>query len=314
MKEKGDSHQKRGQAIFPCLSPFFLLLVTVTFLLSSCNQRSAETPPQIESVPSIVDRIVLTNGGRIEGKLVEETPNMVRIEMQEGVVGFHPSEIQTIERGISKALDSQKEAIHVPTFESEESRKEKWPAGVKHRVLLKNGEWVDGEIVRKLDHVFTVRQQIEGGGAIVHDLDSSQIERIRLWPPDESDPALRFKDFQERYPSLRPVQKGNYHILTSEQDAAELKYYLKTLDQFYDDFSLHFFELIDVDKNPEPLDVIIFGTHAEFSQALKEIGFNLKSNPIGFYHFNAKKLVLYNMKTEETNQTYFKESHEQQEQ
>ena len=282
------------------MNRYLVLLFTLFVLgLSSCNQKSQQKSPQIEAAPQIVDRIMLANGGVIQGKLVEETSQIIRIEWQDGIVGFHPSEIQSIERGVPKdQVGSVKDDLSVPTFESEEEKKAKWPEGVDHRVLMKNGEWVHGRIISKSADVFTVRQQLEGGGSIELDLKLDRIEKIELWRPPIPDGGERLSEFRKKYRSLELIQKGNYTVLTSESDPADLKAYLKTLDQFYHDFLFYFFELIDLNRSPEPLDVIIFGTRNEFDRILSEIGYNARSNPVGFYHFHAKKLFFYNVKAD----------------
>lgn len=55
--------------------------------------------------------------------------------------------------------------------------------------------------------------------------------------------------------------------------------------------------MIHLDLPAEPLDVIILGTRQEFDTLLAEIGYNEKSTLVGFYHFKAKKLVIYDVKT-----------------
>ena len=187
--------------------------------------------------------------------------------------------------------------IYVPTFKSLEEEKASWPEGAKHRVMLKNGEVVGGEIVKKTDQALTVRQKLEEGGAISLDLSLERVETIDLWRP-ELNPGERFQVLKSQNPDFKLIQKNYYHILTSEQDPAELKLYVNELDHFYHDFLMYFFDLIDRDRQPEPLDVVIFGTRNEFDAMLREIGYNFKSNPIGFYHFNQKKLFFYNAKTE----------------
>ena len=283
---------------------FCVLAFSLPFLLSACNQKPKS--PAAESTPAVVDRIVLTNGGAIQGKVIDESQDMVRIEMDGGIVGFQRSEIESIEHGAkSPSSDGESNGIYVPSFKTESEND--WRAGVEHRVLLKNGEWVNGRITKKTNQAFTVRQQLEGGGAIELDLDLNRIEKIELWPPKEDDPA-RLAPFQEQYPTLKRIQKGYYTILSSEQDPADLNFYLKRLDQIYHDFLTAYFELIDLSRPHDPLDVIIFGTRAEFEGVLKEIGYNEKSALTGFYHFNEKKLVFYNIRTHDFIQKELKET------
>ncbi len=281
------------------LLPVFICLA---FILVSCGKTSTPSgalpeKAEVVSAPRTVDRIVLTNGGVIEGKLVEETPEMVRIEWRGGVVGFGRNEIQAIERGAARGAGGSKDGLYVPAFESGKPKESEWPEGAEHLIYKTNGERIEGRIVKKSKDILTVRQQFKEGGAAEIDLDLEKVEKIELWPP-EKEAGDRFKELQGHYSSLKLIRNGYYHVLTSEQDPAELKFYLKSLNQFYHDFLLHFFDLIDRSKPHEPLDVLIFGTRTEFERVLKEIGFNLKSNPIGFYHFHAKKLVFYNAKTE----------------
>ena len=281
-----------------------MVFICFPFLFIGCekiSQTGTVLPPKasVVSTPQTVDRIVLTNGGIIEGKLVEEAPEMVRIEWQGGVVGFQRGEIQSIEKAAAPVggAGSSKDGLYVPTFQPEKSAELEWPKGADHLIYMANGERIGGRILKKSKEALTVRQQFEEGGAAVIEINLDKVEKIELWPPDK-EAGERFRVFQEHYPLLKLIQRGYYHVLTSEQDPVDLKLYLNSLDQFYHDFLLHFFDLFDLSKQHEPLDVIIFGTRDEFEQTLKEIGFNLKSNPIGFYHFQAKKLVFYNAKSE----------------
>src|SRR3989338_4407006 len=285
----------------------FILILLLSFVFSSCDRKPN---PAVTQLPQTIDRIVLTNGGVIQGKVVEETAEMVRIELKDGVVGFQRNQFQSVERNISGNQKASQGDVYVPTFETEESRKNAWPPGVKHRILLTNGEWVNGQIIRKLGDTLTARQTLEEGGAIELDLSLKRIEKIELWPPPASsaENTKQLEVFRKRYPSLKPLRKDYYMILSSMDDPADLKFYLKTLDQFYHDFLLYFFDLIAVDGISEPLDVIIFGTSQEFSQALFEIGYNARSNPVGFYHFDTKRLVFYNVKTDERIQAALKKN------
>ena len=275
---------------------------------------SAEQPPptkksEIEIIPQEVDRIVLTNGGVIEGKVVQETPQMVRIDWQGSVIGFQRSEIKSIDHGTAQ---KQGEGLQVPTFQSEEEKKEAWPAGADHRILLKNREWVNGRIVRKENDAFVVSQKFEEGGSAEIEIGLDRVEKIQLWRPAESDPKTRLSGFIEKYPNMQLVQKGYYTVLTSETDPVDLKFYLKTLEDFYYDFLIHFFGLFDLDRTPDPLDVLIFATHEEFATVLAEVGYNARSNPLGFYHFNAKKLVFYNVRSGQDVQNALKQVHQYQ--
>ena len=292
--------------------PLFIIL----FMFSSCNQQSqpqthAQTTiqPAVTVAPQIVDRIILTNGGSIEGKIVSETPEMIRIEWEGSVVGFQRNEIQSVERGTAQTAEG---GLQVPTFQSEEEKKEAWPAGADHRILLKNGEWINGTIVDKKDNAFVVKQKFEEGGSIEIEINLDRVEKIQLWKPSEADHQTRLSEFLQRYPHMKLLQKGYYTILSSETDPADLKFYLKTLEQFYSDFLVHFFGLFELDRTLDPLDVLIFGTQQEFKKILAEVGYHARSNPIGFYHFHAKKLVFYNVRSDTEVQSALKEIHEYQ--
>jgi hypothetical protein len=281
--------------------------MTALVLFSSCHQKSesqtqAQTAvqPAVIVAPQIVDRIILTNGGMIEGKIVHETPEMVKIEWEGSVVGFGRNEIQSIERGTIQKAES---GLAVPTFQSEEDKKEAWPKGVDHRILLKNGEWVNGRIVKKENEAFMVRQQFEEGGAVEIEIALDRIEKIRLWQPEKLDHKARLTEWLNKYPNMELIQKEDYSILSSETDPVDLKFYLKALQHFYGDFLIHFFGLFDLNQKSDPLDVLIFGTEKEFAKILAEVGYSARSNPIGFYHFNAKKLVFYNIRTSAQVQT-----------
>jgi hypothetical protein len=270
-----------------------LLVVSCCALLASCDKK-----PTFQMAPRAVDRIVLTNGGMIQGKIVEETDTQVRIQWQGAVVGFSRDEIESIERDVESGKGTEADGdIHVPTFHAAPGE-EGWPKGADHLVFLTNGETIGGRISHFKDGLLTVRQSFEGGGAIEHDFDVGRVEKFQLWKPPVGRDAPHLAEFRTTYPDMELIKKGYYYVLTSERDPAELKRFLRLLDQFYYDFLAHFYELIDIDSEPWPLDVMSFGTRQEFDQVLTQIGYNARSNPIGFYHFHNRKLVIYNVKTD----------------
>ena len=227
-----------------CLAayPVFLFpILPSTFFLASCapQDRSA---PQVQAAPQATDRIVLTGGGVIEGKIVEETPSEVRIKWQNGVIGFSRAEIESVERGVMQGSGRElAEGLYVPKFESEEEVEKKWPEGVDHLVYLTNGERIGGRIIKVDQKLLTVRQSLEGGGAIEHDLDLEHVEKIELWPVPDVHAKDRFSDFRQSDPDLKLLDKGYYHIFSTEQNPIDLRQFLKALDHFYHDFLLHFF-------------------------------------------------------------------------
>jgi hypothetical protein len=270
----------------------FLLLVVTSALVSSCGKQAEEAPP--------MDRLVLKSGGVIQGAIVSETESEVKFEWGGGVVGFGRDEIERIERDVSnQPLTEGGSDLIVPDFAPEGGLQHKdWPEGVKHVVYLKNGENVGGEIKVVNDKMITVRQALEGGGAIEHDLDPAQVEKIALWPPPPDSGRERLAEFLTQYPTLDLLRRGYYYIMSSEQNQSDLKRFLRTIDHFHHDFLFHFFGLFDPNQPLPNLDVMIFGTRTEFDALLQEIGFNVRSNPVGFYHFNERKLVFYNVKTD----------------
>ncbi|OGW81572.1 MAG: hypothetical protein A3G33_02025 [Omnitrophica bacterium RIFCSPLOWO2_12_FULL_44_17] len=295
--------------------PFFRLVLLCTFVLftlSGCDripflnknlQKSApktvtaETPTSpVPVTPLVVDRLTLKNGGIVEGKLVEEYRGKIRMQLKDGIVGFSKSEIQDIERNILQGnVVAEKSGIYLPNREKEAD--DDWPTGAEQVLVLKNGEKIGGHIVKKEGDSIEVRQKLEEGGSVVLTLDMDRIEKFFLWKP-ASEIRESLKVFQESHPGFEFRHKGLYQILASEKDPVELKLYLKSLDLFYQDFVRNFFDLIDLTKQPEALDVIIFGTRKEFDDMLTELNIHIRSNPIGFYEFKAKKLVFYNAKTD----------------
>ena len=174
-------------------------VIMVCFVIPACGKKDAGTDQKISPKPAQapepakkktpVDRITLTNGGIIEGKIVEESPTMVRINWQGGIVGFSRAEIQSVEHAVS--ADSKtvtKDGVFVPAFESENQKKNSWPKGARHRVLLKNGEVVGGEIAQKTDQAFTVRQKLDEGGQVTLELPLERVEQIDLWQPQSGEP------------------------------------------------------------------------------------------------------------------------------
>jgi hypothetical protein len=289
-KNRGPIQISWGRCLFP-------ILLTITFfLITSCAR---ESEPTVTVVPRNVDKLILAGGGVIQGEIVEETESQIRIKWQDGVVGFHPSEVERIER--SAASDAQAEGqddLYVPIYESEEEKARKWPEGMDHFVWLTKGEKLGGTIKKATGGWLTLRQNLEGGGAIEHDFKFEQIEKIALWPPSEEDAQARLAEFMKKYPHSDLLQEEYYNIISTEQDPADLRRFLRTLNQFYHEFLLNFFELIDLSHTHPPLDVLMLGTKQEFQDELVAIGFNPKSSPIGFYHFEIQKLVVYNAKSE----------------
>jgi len=283
------------EALFIRLLPVVLLLLSAA-LLTSCD-RFAESKDV--AAPRVVDRITLTNGGVMQGRIVSETDQEVKIEWQDGIVGFYKNEVIKIERDIfSDQATADAGDVHVPTFFTEEQIRRRWPDNAKHLVTLTNTERIGGTIKKLTDEILTLRQALEGGGAIEHDFEIARVEKIALWRPLSPDPNDGFEEFRASYPNMELIEKDYYRILSSEQDALDLKNFLKTLNHFYHDFLFHFFDLIDQTENPPPLDVIMYGSREEFDKALEEVGYNARSNPIGFYEYNSRKLVFYNTKSE----------------
>ncbi len=279
------------------IGEFFTSFLLTAFLLTACSKASVAPHPKVEAAPQIVDRITLTSGAVLQGTIVEETPSKIRIKWQDGIVGFSPSEIQSIERNVSSDAETSAHGdLQMPTFDSEGGQNA-WLPGAKHMVWLTNRERLGGTIKRVQDNVLTLRQNLDGGGAIEQDLELNRIEKIAFWPPIQENAEERLAETLKQYPSSAFLKEEYYNVVSTEQDPADLRRFLRTLNQFYHEFLLYYFDLVNLETPPGPLDVLMLGTREEFDAVLKEIGFNVKSNPIGFYEFKNKILVVYNART-----------------
>jgi hypothetical protein len=155
VKTYGTSSNQIVKTFFPSFLRSFVSSVFILLLLTSCSKpadKPIPPPAAAQPAPEIVDRIILASGGVVEGKIVEETPQMVRINWQGGIVGFTRAEIKSVERNKASGAASGevKDGIYIPDFEAQ-NEKNKWPAGAKNRIQLKDKSVLGGEILAKTD-------------------------------------------------------------------------------------------------------------------------------------------------------------------
>ncbi len=282
-----------GAQVFWCAGALFTGCDQAPFAPKQSPERAVAP---ISAAPKEIDRITLKTGGVIEGKIVDEYGGKVTMAWQGGEVGFHAGEIAKIERNLQivPGETGSGDGLILPEMKEPESA---WPAGARQLLRLKTGEILGGELEGKSKEAFILRQRFEEGGSAVVEVPMERVSRIELWKPlPEMSDSLR--QFHEAHPGLKYTRKGNYQILTSERDPADLRFYLNVLDRFFQEFVVHFFELIDFNQEPRPLDVIFLGTRGEFDEMLRQIGFRFQTTPAGFYHYQSGHLVFYNAKTD----------------
>lgn len=285
----------------------WLIVFTLIFFLPACGKiKIGKTTLE---TPSSFDTILLKNGGLIQGRIVRETPDEIEIKWQDGVVGFKKSEVVSIKRNDT---EFQGEAgVVMPEPKGDEKDLED-PATYP-RVYLKKGEIKKGASLKRSLNAVILVEKLEGGGAVEFEFPLSEIEKIMLWPPAESEPTHDFKEIEKAYPSFRVNEKPHYFIL-SDDDPLDLNFYMKALEQFYQEFLIYFLDFLKKDYEQRFLQAVIFGQHVDFQQLLQNSGFPEKSNILGFFSPENQILFLYNIKSVEMINRYLHKSSDIEEQ
>lgn len=276
-----------------------ILAVSLCAFLDSCGKPSSPSQAQLELSPPF-DTLVLKNGGVIQGKIVKESADEVSIRWQDGVIGFKRSEIGEIKRG--DVVAQGEGGIVIPKGEAVEA--DRFDPKTYPRVYLTNGKVKKGAKVTKEGTTYLVGEPVEGGGFIEFTLPAGDIEKIELWPPPEYEIKEAVRDLRKKYPALLSVIEKPYHVILSDDDPIDLDLYLNTVEQFYYEFILHFFDLIRPDYKPFPLQQIILGTRAGFQEMCRVMGFPYRPGMLGFYVDQWRILFLYNIKGEEMTMAY----------
>ena len=219
----------------------------------------------------------------IQGIVQSEDPKRVTIKIDGGDVGFLRSEIAKIQYG--QNLVTEKDGIHAVHEPSSDDLP--YP-----RLFLKDGQIVWGSKIIKENDKFYVKKPVEGGGFASFGFSVSEVEKLDLWPPP-SEEALE-KDFRKlQQENLRySTFKSPYHIISSAE-SSDLVVYFRALQRYFNDFLLTFFDLIDSQKPPGPLAVVIF---SDYKQFLSVGGLPANTQIVGFYVPSKKTLFLYNLK------------------
>jgi len=160
------------------------------------------------------------------------------------------------------------------------------------RIYLRNGEIIYGSRLSKAaEDTFEITQEIVEGGSVIYEFSLEEIQKIRLWPPSDEELPRSFKKLREE--NMRfSYRKGAYHIL-STVISSDFVLYTKALQRFYDDFLLHFLDILDPHLSHGTLPLIIFGNYNQF---LESGGFPKGTNIAGYYRPDTKALYLYNVK------------------
>lgn len=232
------------------------------------------------------DTLVLKNGSMIQGVIQSEDERQVTLQIPDGTVGFARSDIAEIRRG--QTIVAEGDGIHAKLKPTEADLP--YP-----RIFLKDGQIAYGGKILKEKDQFYLQKPVEGGGTASFGFAFDQIERIALWPfPSQEVLDKDFKRLSQentRHSFLKPP----YYIVSSVE-SSDLVLYFKALQQYYDEFLLNFFDLIDPERSPGPLPVVIF---SDYKQFLKTAGLSPSTQIVGFYAPKNKILFLYNLKETE---------------
>lgn len=276
--------------------------VLIAFLLPACDQIKSGEKKTFE-MPSSFDTVMLKNGGVIQGQIVRETPETIEVKWQDGIVGFKMSEVAGIKRNDTEVQGE----VGMVMPEIEENEKDLRNPETYPRVYLKNGSVKKGAELRRGGAGVILGERLKEGGVVEFEFSLAEIEKVMFWPPFRSEPTEDFKEIEKAYPAFKPHEKPHYLIL-SDDDPMDLNFYMKSLEQFYQEFLVYFMDFVKKDYSPRTLQAVIFGKHEDFQQLLENSGFPKQSNILGFFSPENQVLFLYNIKSVEMVNRYLHRS------
>lgn len=279
------------------------LILSLGLIPAACSKKGASGKSGKEGPSQPADTVLLKNGGMIQGKIVRETPAEVEVRWQDGIVTFKREEIVGIKKNDSQAQGEK--GIVLPEQRDREDGSEE-PASYP-RVYLRNGTVKKNVAVAKKGANYVIGEKLEGGGVIEYDFTGEQIEKVALWPPVKPSDTDVFQDLRKHYSSFRRYEKPHYLII-SDDGAMDLNFYLKSLEQFYNEFLVYFLDFVKSDYKPRALEAVIFGQHATFQELLESAGFPKKAMILGFFTPETQILYLYNIKSMEMVNRYLNRS------
>jgi hypothetical protein len=279
------------------------LILSLGLIPAACSKKSAPGKTGKEEPFQPADTILLKNGGIIQGKIVRETPAGVEVRWQDGIVTFKREEIVGIKRDDSQAQGEK--GIVLPEQKDREDGSLD-PASYP-RVYLRNGTVKKNVVLSKKGSNYVIGEKLEGGGMVEYDFTAEQIEKVALWPSVKPSDTGAFQDLQKHYSSFRRYEKPHYLII-SDDGAMDLNFYLKSLEQFYNEFLIYFLDFVKSDYQPRSLEAVIFGQHATFQELLESAGFPKKAMILGFFIPETQILYLYNIKSMEMVNRYLNRS------
>lgn len=254
------------------LAAFILVLLLPVFFLSACSKKT--------EVSSATDTLVLKNGGKIQCRILRETPEKVTVEYQGGMVDFSSAEIQTILRG--QQLVKTQDGIETTADRGGEKTIRNYPY-----LRTADGKPHYGKTMRKEGGNFILEKE---AGEAPEILPQDSVEKILLWP--QADRKTLSKDFQtliEKFPA-RTFDVDPY-VVYSDVESSDFVLYRNAMEGAYHRFMVSFFELVDPSKSPEwGLGVILYGKYEDY---LKSGG---PPQTAGYYRPDDHVLRLYNMR------------------
>lgn len=257
----------------PSRTGFLWFLIFYAIFFFACSQDNPSS--------SATDTLILKNGGKIQCKVMSEDETKITVQYQGGLVDFTRAEIQTVLR--DQKLVKTKDGIETAT---EGMKLSEYP-----RVVTKAGKTHFGKALTKEGDQFKLAKEGQDEGKI-ETFELSQIEKIELWPPtQEKDLDKSFKELRQK--NAKFVSNHPPYYIVSSVDPSDFAVYTRILDQFFNDFLIQLFELIDVKETPiKALAVVIFGDYRDFMQAL---GFN-RPGILGVYIPTTRVLNLFNVR------------------
>lgn len=286
-----------------------LLVISLTFFAPACGKIDFKNKKNGAGMPAAFDTVLLKNGGVIQGTIVRETPEQIEIKWQDGVIGFKRSEVASIRRNDTKI---QGEVGMVMPEAKGDDRDFQNPTTYP-RVYLKNGQVKKQVELKRSGPALILGERLPEGGMVEFEFPINEVEKVMFWPPSQSQPTDDFKEIEKAYPSFYVHEKPHYLIL-SDDDPIDLNFYMKALEQFYQEFLIYFADFIKKEHKPRSLEAVIFGRHADFQQLLGNSGFPQKTNILGFFSTENQVLFLYNIKSAEMINRYLRKNTDVEEQ
>ncbi len=211
------------------------------------------TRPRPKQIPNFAT-IYLTNGGSMNGQLVEDTAEHVTLRADYGDVGFRREEIARLVKGGTVP----EQDISLPW-----QGKPQWSYQHDIVVRLMKGTIVDGKITMVTPQEVMVTQEVPGGGRIEQTLRRTEIDQLLFRPR----PTPRAEQIEARlrqlFPKMQWYEEGMFTIVT-DAPGPTVKQYRQTIRELATDWYLTFFSLAQGRTPTVQQYVVVFDDWADY--------------------------------------------------